>query len=95
MRRRIGLGLGLGALVFFHLTGHILPSSFWFWSPIIFLVMFYFWVLEDPFSSALIFTYFIFFVLIASLQAASIIFLPTVLVLLRSEEHTSELQSQR
>jgi diguanylate cyclase (GGDEF)-like protein len=79
MWRRIGVGLGISSFVFFHLTGRVLPSSFWFWSPIIFIAAFYFWILEDRFSSFLMFAYFIFFVLIATVQAASLIFLPVIL----------------
>jgi len=82
MWRRIGLSLGVLGLVVLHLSGRILPSSFWFWSPFLFLAIFYFSILEDRFSFFLTFAYFIFFVLAASVQTANLIFLPAVLVLL-------------
>lgn len=82
MWRRISVGALLSYLVYLHLTGRILPSSFWFWSPVIFIAMFYFWVVEDRIASFLVFAYFIFFAIAASIQTATFIFLPIILVLL-------------
>jgi diguanylate cyclase (GGDEF)-like protein len=82
MWRRIGVGAAISYLVFLHFAGRILPSAFWFWSPTILIVMLYFWISQDRFSSILVCAYFVFFIVIASIQAASLIFLPMIFVLL-------------